>query len=1338
MTGDMSSELVFYVNGIKVVEENAEPETTLLQFLRQKLGLTGTKLGCGEGGCGACTVMVSRFDHYSKKICHFSVNACLAPLCSMHGMAVTTVEGIGSVKNGLHPVQERLAKSHGSQCGFCTPGIIMSMYTLLRNDPQPTIEHMEKAFEGNLCRCTGYRPILDGFRTFTKEYCAMGENCCKNKNGNNNLQLEDGVGTDLVKTKAFLPLDATQDPIFPPELQNSTKFDTDYLIYRGERVVWHRPTKLDELLDLKSTYPDARLVVGNTEIGVEMKFKNMKYPVMIAPTHIPELVDITHTDLGIRFGASVTLSRIDQELKEAIAKYSEPKTRVFTAVIEMLRWFAGYQIRNVAAVAGNIITASPISDLNPLFLACGAVLEVQSKESGRRQITMDEKFFLGYRKTALTSTEVVINILLPFTSKNEYFGGYKQAYRREDDIATVNSGIYVVFEDNSNVIKKLSLAYGGMAITTIMPTRTMAAVVGRKWDDSLVMDICRLLADDLPLQPGSPGGMVEYRRTLTISFFFKFYLSVQMQLQSMHLSKTKVPSYLHSATAPFHRDPSKSTQIYQEVASGQREEDPVGRPINHLSAMKQATGEAVYIDDMPKFQNELYMGFVMSKKAYANIKSVDASEALSMPGVVDYISHVDVPGKNTWGAALPDDEEIFATTQVLCEGQIIGGIVAETQIQAQRAAKCVKVEYEELKPIITIKEAIEAGSFFGSPQKISCGDVEAALQQADHVIEGECHVGGQEHFYLETQAVIAIPKGEDGEMEMFISTQNPTESQHVTAEALNVPANRIVVRVKRIGGGFGGKETRSVMISTPVAIAANKLGRPVRVMLDRDEDMLMTGTRHPFYAKYKIGFMDGGKITALEINIYNNAGMSQDLSWAVMHRAMFHSDNAYKIPNLSTTGHVCRTNISSNTAFRGFGGPQGMMVVEQCITDVAYTLGVSPIKVRELNLYQEGDRTHYGQLLEHCTVQRCWDECLNQSDYFRRKKEVDIFNSENRWKKRGITIVPTKFGIAYTALFLNQVALNQAGALVHIYMDGSVLLTHAGVEMGQGLHTKMIQVASRALRIPASKIHTSEVGTNTVPNTSPTAASCGSDLNGMAVINACKTLLERLEPIMLENPKGTWEDWIKSAYINRISLSATGFYKTPGIGYDFNTGKGRPFNYFTSGVACSEVEIDCLTGDHQVLRTDIVMDVGVSLNPAIDIGQIEGGFTQGYGLMMMEQQKISPKGILYTRGPGNYKIPGFGDIPVQFNVTLLKGSVNEKAVYSSKAIGEPPLFLSSSVFFAAKDAIASARADAGHHGNFILPSPATPERVRMACEDQFTDLFPKAKEGTFTPWFVEL
>ncbi|KAL5009353.1 hypothetical protein ScPMuIL_014934 [Solemya velum] len=653
--------------------------------------------------------------------------------------------------------------------------------------------------------------------------------------------------------------------------------------------------------------------------------------------------------------------------------------------------------------------------------------------------------------------------------------------------------------------------------------------------------------------------------------------------------------------------------------------------------------------------------------------------------------------------------------EVTCQGQVIGAIIADTKQHSKLAAKAVEVTYIEKEPILTIKQAIHENSFYQPVHSIYKGDLVSGFHNASNVLEGEISIGGQEHFYMETQASIAVSK-EDGELEMFVSTQNPTDIQLVVAEALNVPANKVVIRVKRLGGGFGGKETRSTLLSVPVALAAKRLHVPVRCQTDRDEDMMTFGGRHPYLGKYRVGFTKEGKILAMEVDLYSNAGNSRDLSISICDRALFHIDNAYRIPNVHVTARMCETNVPSNTAFRGFGAPQSMFVMETMISAIAASLDLSPEYVREINLYQEGDTTHYNQLLTKCHISRCWEECKSRSDFSARRKQVDMFNSENRWMKRGLAMVPVKFGIAFTTKFLNQTS-----ALVHIYKDGTVLLAHGGTEMGQGLYTKTLQVASRALGIPVSKIHISETSTATVINTSPTAASCGSDLNGMAIMLACQKLKNRLEPYVVASPEGKWEDWVKSAYFDRVHLSATSFYKTPDLGYSFETNSGNVFNYFTVGAACSEVEIDCLTGDHQILRTDIVMDVGKSINPAIDIGQIEGAFMQGYGLFMLEQIKVSPTGCMITRGPGNYKIPSFGNIPVEFNVSLLKECEHDRAVYSSKAIGEPPLFLSSSVFFAVKDAIKSARADAEVETEFNLNSPATPERIRMACHDQFTD-----------------
>ncbi|XP_015600760.1 xanthine dehydrogenase [Cephus cinctus] len=1322
---ELSHTLIFYVNGNEVIDADVNPEWTLLYYLRNKLYLCGTKLGCAEGGCGACTVMVSRYDRQAEKVIHLAVNACLTPVCAMHGLAVTTVEGIGSVRTKLHPVQERIAKAHGSQCGFCTPGIVMSMYALLRSIPKPTMENIEIAFQGNLCRCTGYRPIIEGFKTFTEEWeqsqllshvakgtscnevktCAMGDACCK--------KAFTSEPTEVFNSKEFRPYDSTQEPIFPPKLKISSKLDEQCLVFNGKKVTWYRPVTLKELLVLKKKYHSAKIIVGNTEVGVEVKFKHLLYPVLIQPTQIKEMREISVTHETIRIGASVTLMELEEALKHQIKAQPEYKTRIFTQIVNMLHWFAGKQIRNVAAVGGNIMTGSPISDLNPIFMAAGIKLNLCSLDRGHRTVPMDHTFFVGYRRNVVLPDEILVSIEIPYGIEGQYFVAYKQAKRRDDDIAIVNMALNVFFELGTNEIRDAYMAFGGMAPTTKLARDTCSYMIGRKWDESMVESVYDSLIKELPLSGDAPGGMVQYRRSLTLSLFFKGFILIAQELRKVLPDIPPLPKELENAGEGFHYRIPHSSQYYEVICKDQPPTDLIGRPIVHASAFKQATGEAVYCDDMPHITGELYLALVISTKAHAKIIKVDAAEALAMDGVVAFYSAEDIPDDRRWIGPIFHDEVLFVSEKVTSQGQSIGAIVAIDQATAQEAARKVRVEYEELQPIIvSIEDAIKHNSFFpGCPKRIQKGDAKKAFSEVDHVLEGEVRMGGQEHFYLETHAAIAVPREED-ELEVFSSTQHPSEIQKLIAFTLGVPINRINTRVKRMGGGFGGKESRGMLVALPVALAAYRLRKPVRCMLDRDEDMLISGTRHPFYYKYKVGFNNDGYIKVVEVHIYNNCGYSMDLSGSVLERAMFHFENSYKVPVSNVFGYLCKTNLPSNTAFRGFGGPQGMFIGENIIRHVAHYLGMEVAKVSELNLYKEGDVTHYNQILTHCTLNRCWKECLAMANYEARMETIREYNREHRYRKRGMAVIPTKFGIAFTAKFLNQ-----AGALVHIYTDGSVLMSHGGTEMGQGLHTKMIQVASRIFKVNPSKIHIAETATDKVPNTSATAASAGSDLNGMAVMNACNEIMKRLQPIIKEDPHGTWEQWIHKAYFERISLSATGFYSTPDIGYSFETNSGDPFNYFTYGVACTEVEIDCLTGDHQVLRTDIVMDLGESLNPAIDIGQVEGGFIQGYGLFTLEELIYSPTGTLYSRGPGAYKLPGFTDIPQEFNVSLLKGAPNPRAVYSSKAVGEPPLFLASSAFFAIKEAIQAARKDMNVNDYFRLDSPATAARIRMACSD---------------------
>ncbi|XP_015117328.1 xanthine dehydrogenase [Diachasma alloeum] len=1323
-----SSTLVFYVNGKEIIDADINPEWTLLYYLRTRLRLTGTKLGCAEGGCGACTVMLSKFDRKREKIVHLAVNACLAPICSVHGLSVTTIEGLGTTRTKLHPIQERLAKAHGSQCGFCTPGIIMSMYALLRTTPKPSMHDLEVAFQGNLCRCTGYRPIIEGLRTFTEEWersqitktldsgqttaCAMGDACCRRQ--------FTSEPTEIFNSKEFRPYDPSQEIIFPPRLKLREDLDREFLVIRGKEVTWYRPTSLEVLLTLKKQFPEARIIVGNTEVGVETKFKHLVYPILIQPTQIPELREVTSGPGCVKIGASVTLIEMEEALREIMAASPEYKTRIFSEIISMAHWFAGKQIRNVGAIGGNIMTGSPISDMVPILMAAKARLNLCSLKDGRRQVPLDHTFFTGYRRNVVGSEEVLVSIEIPFTSRWQYFIAYKQAKRRDDDIAIVNMALNVVFKHETDEIMEAHIAYGGVAPTTKLAVKTCEKLVGKHWNSEMVESAYASLIEEFPLPDSVPGGQVLYRRSLTLSLFFKGFIHILQRLQADIPGLSPLPERLSSAAETFEYKPPRSSQYYQIVKKDQDPKDLIGRPIVHASAFKQATGEAIYCDDIPQFQGELYMALVMSTRAHAKLLKVDASLALGLEGVVKFYSAEDIPEYNNWVGPVIHDEQIFGRNKVTSQGQIIGAIIAGDQATAQKAARLVKIDYEDLEPVIvSIEDAIEAKSFVqGTPKSIRDGDIDEAFAGADHVLEGEVRIGGQEHFYLETHAILAVPKETD-EIELYCSTQHPSEIQKLVAHTLGISINRVNVRVKRMGGGFGGKESRGMLVALPAALAAWHLQRPVRCMLDRDEDMMMTGTRHPFMHRYKVGFTKEGRIKGAKIDIFCNAGCSMDLSVSVLERSMFHCENAYKFPVTHVTGTACLTNLPSNTAFRGFGGPQGMFVAENIVWDVANYLGLEPAKVSELNLYKEDDLTHYQQKLLRCPLERCWQQCLAQSNYRLRKSEVDQFNKANRYRKRGIAVIPTKFGIAFTALFLNQ-----GGALVHVYTDGSVLISHGGTEMGQGLHTKMIQVASRIFKVDPNKIHISETATDKVPNTSATAASAGSDLNGMAIMNACNTIMARLKPIIDAHPDKKWEEWVSIAYFERISLSASGFYRTPDIGYNFDKNEGMAFNYFTYGVACSEVEIDCLTGDHQAIRTDIVMDLGDSLNPAIDIGQVEGGFVQGLGLFTLEEMIYSPTGTLYSRGPGAYKIPGFTDIPQEFNVSLLKDAPNPRAVFSSKAVGEPPLFLASSVFFAIKNAIQAAREETNAPRIFRFDSPATSGRIRTACEDNITGMFP--------------
>ncbi len=750
----------------------------------------------------------------------------------------------------------------------------------------------------------------------------------------------------------------------------------------------------------------------------------------------------------------------------------------------------------------------------------------------------------------------------------------------------------------------------------------------------------------------------------------------------------------------------------------------------HDSGHKHVSGTAEYIDDMLEPAGTLHAYLGLSTCAHGEIQSLGLEAVRSAPGVVGVLTAADVPGHNDISQPGKHDEPILAETKVDFFGQPIFAVVATTREAARRAAKLAQVSYVELDFAGDIATAREAGGKLVTPgMTLARGNLEAGFAKARNRLSGSMTMGGQDHFYLEGQIAMAIP-GEDDEVTVYSSTQHPSEIQHMVGHALGVPSNAVNVIVRRMGGGFGGKETQGNLFAAVAAIASKKFNRAVKIRPDRDDDMIATGKRHDFIVDYDVGFDDDGRIEAVDAVYAARCGFSADLSGPVTDRALFHADNAYFYPNVRLVSQPLKTNTVSNTAFRGFGGPQGMVGCERWIEDIAYALGKDPLDVRRANFYGEADRnvTPYHQTVTDNIVARVVDELEADCDYRRRRADIIAFNARSKVLKRGIALTPVKFGISFT-----MTAFNQAGALVHVYRDGSVHLNHGGTEMGQGLYVKVAQVLADCFQIDIDKVKITATTTGKVPNTSATAASSGSDLNGMAAANAAEQIKDRLvrfamdkfnvpedaigfEPncVLVGNQRYDWGDFIDQAYLARVQLSAAGFYKTPDIHWDRAAGKGQPFFYFAYGAACSEVVVDSLTGEYMVERVDILHDVGKSLNPAIDIGQIEGGFIQGMGWLTTEELWWDKKGQLRTHAPSTYKIPVVSDVPKIFNVKLADWSVNTApTIRRSKAVGEPPFMLAMSVFEALSMAAASV---ADYTIAPRMDAPATPERVLMTME----------------------
>eukprot|EP00539_Tryblionella_compressa_P013863 CAMPEP_0178824392 /NCGR_PEP_ID=MMETSP0746-20121128/5653_1 /TAXON_ID=913974 /ORGANISM="Nitzschia punctata, Strain CCMP561" /LENGTH=1497 /DNA_ID=CAMNT_0020486065 /DNA_START=312 /DNA_END=4805 /DNA_ORIENTATION=- len=1440
---------ILYVNGSRVPDDvaaKARSNQTLLSFLRDEMNLKGSKLGCAEGGCGACTVMISKKDNESGELKHISVNACLMPVLAADGCHVTTVEGVGSVKgDNLHPIQKAMVEMHGSQCGFCTPGIIVAIYSLYANNC--STKEIEEHMDGNLCRCTGYRPIWDAARSLCDDAeelvrgpcgtpcreCPERDECEQDCNVEDKQKAatKDKVivtsSKDKMKMKKSLTAckpDWAEQPkqMFPADLLDASSGDSlaltkplmvvDNTEFHGAGT-WFKPTTLVGLLKLLKEFGGPvgggyKIVVGNTEVGIETRFKNSVYPRLIYPGEsIDSIFQFSATPEKVVFGGCTPLSFIQHEC-ERLSKSDSTYARTLMPVHDMLRWFASTQIRNVACLGGNLVTASPISDMNPMLASMGANLVLARigddlKTIERRSVPVSE-FFLRYRTVDIQSGEFIEKIEVPVLPKAfEYVKPFKQARRREDDISIVTSGMHIKLtpKDGAFVIEHAALAFGGMAPKTVMATKTAEVLIGSLFSRETFEKATECLLSEMNLPENVPGGQAAFRMTLATSFLYKFFLSIVEELKKDVAAIEASPSGFSGISLPLPGIPEvdeselsgatsfvsaekpsvSGVQTYPapKVASGLEDkllpntdaakikgaEDSVGKPVTHQSGPLHCTGEAVYCDDINAPSGTLHASLILATECGGIFEAIDKEAALRTPGIVGVFGAEDIDilgGENKFGP-IAKDETVFLPIgeRIGYVGQVLGVAVGETLDSAEAGARAATIKYGSPSgPIpVSIEDAIACNSFYEATRHtIARGDksaLEALKEMKDTTgpakvgdlvkVSGSFRNGAQEHFYLETQSTLVIPTEGDTNLTVFSSTQAASHTQESCASATGTPQSKVVVRMKRMGGGFGGKETRNCFASSAAAVAAKRINRPVLLTLPRNVDMLTTGHRHCFLSKYHATARiteNGAKLESVQLQLFSNGGWGMDLSGPIVDRAILHSDGVYYFPNFGIEGVACKTAQAPHTAYRGFGGPQGIAACEHIMEHLAVACSVPKDDFRRSNMYTDNHTTHFGMDVGRTSgkwnVPSIWDRMVSQLDVPKRRRDIDAFNAKHKWIKRGAALVPTKFGIAFTAPHMNQ-----GGALVHLYTDGTVLVSHGGTEMGQGLHTKVCQVAAQAFGIPVDRVYVNDTSTDKVANTIASAASLSTDLYGMCTLDACRQIMARLKPYREKlGPDASLAEVAHAAFFDRVDLSAHGFYAPDSSMCNFNfarekpadypadkaenSWKGRPFHYFTQGVAYAEVEIDVLTGNHRTLRSDVVVDVGSSINPAIDIGQIEGAFFQGMGWSTIEEIMYSDddhtwcgkRSNLFTQGPGTYKIPAFNDHPEVFNVSLLEDVENPIAVHSSKAIGEPPFFLGCSVFYAIKDAVGNYRKEVyGKDSYFEFRMPGTSERIRMQLND---------------------
>ncbi|SIN74644.1 molybdopterin cofactor-binding domain-containing protein [Algoriphagus halophilus] len=1513
----MNNSVSFFLNGEEVTITNPKPDLLLLDYLRSnEVGLTGAKKGCGQGGCGACTVILSTWNEKNQAAEHKSINSCLRPVCALGGMAITTIEGTGGIKRpenkhltftpsssrgasnlavtappawnknkadlldsstsrkekvrqqlasistnsissnclseqenqdlheGINPVAHRLAVNNGTQCGYCTVGFVMNMSAFLAANPSPTKKEIESIFDGNICRCTGYRSILTGMKTFASDWSAEDEaqrmKCLT----------EDKCQQVLVHESINIPFPKAAKMALPPiSILNSTQ-------------KWLSPETVDELKDiLRKNPPDTtQIVFGNTSFGVYAE-EFPKFKLFVDIKLIPELYGISKSEKGLEVGASTTYSELLTHLDQLIKKENLAPTSRIGAIQYMVHRTAGMIVRNAASIAGNtmlelkhIQSGPPFpSDLFTALFGTDSeirILRVKSGKESRIKISVLIQQLL--KAPEMVHDLIILGYFIPFGNANEVTLSQKVALREVNSHSIVNNCTRIELDQNLKV-KEVSIVFAGIAPVAWKASSSEQWLKGKTLDLDLLPKLTTILRREVQKELNqwesqgryesipSEGFTDEYKTNLAISFLYKAVIRTLLEK-----STQGVPTDLSSAGDINWGNwgLSNGTQSY-EIQDFKK---PLSQPYIKLMAFHQAMGQVHYTHEIPLPPVGKNAAFIQSKKSLANYHFInpDSKENINeevlerilrdkFPSFFKLINSKDIPvgGMNLQGMAF--DQPVFATDNILYPGQAIAMVIAQTEqdaIEIAEYASCNCVGYSPItwqnagkdqwdksweEPIVSIEDAIKKGSIFPDcPStasfvshiwKITRPGTELywvnlkrdPLDKTPNlrkekidgasclVVENTQISGEQVHFYMETQACVAFPEDDD-QILVHPSSQSPMEMHQTVASTLAAEHNKVNVDIRQLGGGYGGKTEQAKFVAAPVAVAAHALNRPIRLAMKREHDTAMIGKRHGYYGQYQIAVDQGklreedrGIIRGLHLKIWADGGAFYDCSYIVSNCVQLRIDNAYKVKNFESQLDVCRTNKAPNTAMRAFGDIQGKLILENAIDDGAFSIGMDPVEFRRKNMYVRGDVTPFGQALSYCYMRDVWKYVEEKSNYREKLQEVDAFNKANKWKKRGVYMIPVKYGSGY-----NLVMIEQAAAIVSVYSgDGSVSINQGGVDMGQGMMTKVEQVAAYVLNIPMELIQIHSPTTKSIPNPTSTGGSTGTAYNGEAVKQACEKMRSRItefgfkllkdhgeewckeqgidfwnhgsagwsasikRPID-QHPKLIWQNLVALAYQYRVDLIASFTAPIPGgttpipamtfkpnsenkaiPGIDLakvpsTAGVVDSFVGFTFSAACSEVEVDILTGEVKILKSDIVFDMGWSLNPAIDIGQVEGAFVQGVGYVLTEKLVFEPngeeKGRLNTLNTWTYKPPAITTIPLEMNTYLYPRSnssevpENPNGLFSSKEVGEPPLVLATSVFFAIKSAIRASRLERGLSGYFKLDAPATVQEVSRVLE----------------------